>query len=241
MTLKTSWDVSCRPGAVLRRRPVWSRLLWQTPTHCPQKPIMRFSTILLFTAFVGGCASSATAIHAHPVPPFVVSSVVVAMPPASAASAVMGVLNLSKQRSDSFYRQYGFRGCAQSGISEPVFAFAEDLDHALFGMAFFADPANSRALYVAFMGMPIQSSFYYSDDGPACYSTKFAISIEPAAPAGSLVSVRSIDPTVSTGREFNAHALGFVPSSRAVAASPTEEYRLLVYVARSLGTSLRPL
>jgi hypothetical protein len=201
---------------------------------------MRFTTIPLLVALLGGCASTGPEIQTRPAPPFVVSNVVVPMPPTRVASTLSALLKVSGERDDQFYRQSGFRGCAHAATPEPVFALAEDRDSAVFGRKFFSDPDNSRALYVTLMGVPMQSSYYFAGQQPACYAADFAVSIEPAGEAGSTISVRSINPRILSGREFNAHAFGFVAAASAVAASPTDEYRLLVYIARALGTSLTP-
>ena len=91
------------------------------------------------------------------------------------------------------------------------------------------------------MGKAIVSSYYRSEERALDYGVTFSISLAAVDEAKTRVSIRTLESSVGVGLEFNVHAMGFVPKSEPVPASPLDEYKLLVYVAHLAGVALNPL
>jgi len=188
-----------------------------------------------------GCATSHESIQHRDVPAYATSEAVLPVPEPFLRSALLSGLNTVKERDDPAYKKLGFVTRYDSDNVEWTPALAEEASEPVRGRLFFSDVSHARDIYVHFWGHAIVSSYYHINGKPLSYGVEFAISLKAVDSSSTHVLIRSLNPHVFVGKSLNVHAMGFVPTAVPVAASPLDEYKLLVYVAHLAGIELRPL
>jgi hypothetical protein len=176
------------------------------------------------------------------------NSVDIPLPAGKVRKMLLEGLQVAPERDDPFYRKFGFHSGDYLYMNSdlysadtPVYFDAEEKGGAAWGAEVFSDPRNADDLFVGSMGEDVVSSYYHTINGPLAYTAKFALSLKPKDVSITALSVRSFDSTVASGKEFNFHVLGMIPSSVPVAPSRAEEYRLLVYAAHLTGVEIPTL
>jgi hypothetical protein len=196
---------------------------------------MRFQFVFMSAlAFIADIASAHPQVEHLDVPDYVVSEVVVPVAAPELHATLLQKLNESG-RSAAGAKGICFRAAQHAGC---VRVYAEDRSTAIQGWHYFKDPAHADDLFVHFSGDTFLSSYYTAQGKPLHYAATFSLSADAIDASTSRLSIRTLEPLVFVGKEFNAHAMGFVPKAVPVPPSPLDEYKMLVLAARLAGVPL---
>jgi hypothetical protein len=166
-----------------------------------------------------------------------------------AKATILKGLQLEPERDDPFYQKYGFRPGEKITLYDrnfhtypmQVVTFrALDVATSAKTGGYGSGVVDENHFYVD-SSYAIASSYYYTKDGALPCKVSFAVGVVPVSNSRTKVSVQSIETHIFSGKEFNAHVLWFIPKPIRVQPVAAEEYKLLVYIAHLLGTSLPPL
>ncbi|MEZ5443393.1 MAG: hypothetical protein R3F15_18125 [Lysobacterales bacterium] len=162
--------------------------------------------------------------------------------PAEAKAAIESGLTPSRQMASPYFQAHGFKSADGRRAPVPV---VRPMPAPVPVPADILLSGSVDSLWV-FAGVPLgdsfQSSRYYGEAGAVPYRADFAIRIDPVNEGmAARITVRSFNSTLFHGTEFNAHALGFVPSAIRVDPVREEEYLVLQYIGHLLGNEIPPL
>ena len=128
-----------------------------------------------------------------------------------------------------------------SSFSNETFSFVvESKEDPSFSKHIFQNPENSNDLYLHSFGTPINSSYVYFGGGkPLRYRAEFQLHLTALDPHRTRVSVITHKPTVINGSKCcGLH--GYVSNDVPVEPTTIEEYKILLFVGRLLGTQDMP-
>ena len=124
---------------------------------------------------------------------------------------------------------------------EDIFS-AECSTNAVFGKSVFSDPANTNDIYLHTFGTAfVVSSVYYGRDGGLPFIATFHLHLT-GSPTTTLVTVTASDTEVVNGRKFGVGPCGpgYGGNCQSVKPTTVEEYSLLRYLGRYLGSTNMP-
>lgn len=128
-----------------------------------------------------------------------------------------------------------------SSFSNTSFFFVvESKEDPSFSKHIFQKPENSNDLYLHSFGTPINSSYVYFGGGkPLRYRAEFQLHLTALGPDRTRVSVITHKPTVINGSKCcGLH--GYVSNDVPVEPTTIEEYKILLFLGRLLGTQDMP-